>query len=188
MACRKTPPFAPMHVVSDSKYVVDGLTKHLPMWERRGWLGVANAGALRELVGLLRMRSAPTTFKWIKGHAGTRGNEEADRLAGEAATLPLPFRPLSLPAPDRYNVRGAALLYLTQRLAYQGVREWNTLKGRVATTRTILCVQADMEHVTTVLPGESAIWCLLRKDPVSKKTRDFMWRALHDSHRVGKYW
>lgn len=42
VAHRKTPPIAPMYVVRESKYVVDGLTKHLPMWERRGWLGVAN--------------------------------------------------------------------------------------------------------------------------------------------------
>ncbi|EIW60550.1 RnaseH-domain-containing protein, partial [Trametes versicolor FP-101664 SS1] len=179
---------APMHVVSDSKYVVDGLTKHLPMWERRGWLGVANAAALRDLVGLLRTRSAPTTFKWVKGHARVRGNEEADRLAGEGAALPPTYRPLFLPAPARYNVRGASILYLTQRAAYHGVREWNGVTTRKETGRIMILVQQAVMSASTVKPTEEAVWCSLRKDPISKKTRDFVWKALHGSHRVGKFW
>ncbi|OJT08743.1 Ribonuclease H1 [Trametes pubescens] len=188
VAHRKVPPFAPMHIVSDSKYVVDGITKYLPHWERRGSLGVANATVLRDLVGLLRTRSAPTTFRWVKGHDRVRGNEEADRLAGEAVALPPVVRPLFLPAPDRYNVRGAALLYMTQRLAYQGVREWKGTKLRDATTRNVLTAQCEVSRVSGVFPKEDALWAMLRKDPISKKARDFTWKALHESHRVGKFW
>ncbi|KAL1945539.1 hypothetical protein VTO73DRAFT_2390 [Trametes versicolor] len=84
LAHRKTEPYVALHIVSDSKYVVDGLTLHLPNWERNGWIGVANASLFQEAAASLRMRSAPTTFRWVKGHTGVRGNEEADRLAGKA--------------------------------------------------------------------------------------------------------
>ncbi|EIW59212.1 uncharacterized protein TRAVEDRAFT_82922, partial [Trametes versicolor FP-101664 SS1] len=182
------PPFVPLHVVSDSKYVVDGLTRHLVAWERRGWIGVANSALLMETVALLRTRSAPTTFRWVKGHARLHGNEEADRLAGDGANLPPPVRPLFLPAPDRYAVRGASLLYLTQRLAYRGIQMWNSKPVRRATMSNVLAVQSAAESLTGECPNVAAIWTLLRRDPIAKKVRDFLWKVLHGGQRVGKYW
>ncbi|EIW61243.1 RnaseH-domain-containing protein, partial [Trametes versicolor FP-101664 SS1] len=188
LAHRKTPPHAPMHIVSDSKYVVDGLTKHLPLWERQGWLGVANADVIRNLVGLLRTRSAPTTFKWVKGHARVHGNEEADRLAGQGANLARPHLPMYPPAPERYIVRGASMLYLTQKAAYLGIRRWNGLPPRPSTERNVHEICRSMLRDTGAEPTESAIWTLLRKDPVSRKARDFIWRAIHKGLRVGSFW
>ncbi|EIW64977.1 uncharacterized protein TRAVEDRAFT_87149, partial [Trametes versicolor FP-101664 SS1] len=136
----------------------------------------------------LRTRSAPTTFRWVKGHDRVRGNEEADRLAGEAANLPRPFRPMTLPAPERYTVRGASLLYLTQKLAYKGIQEWNEKPARRATARNVAAAQTALSEWSGERPTESSIWLLLRKDPVSRKIRDFIWKALHGGHRVGKFW
>ena len=33
----------------------------------------------------MRRRSAPTKFRWVKGHNSDRGNERADALAAEGA-------------------------------------------------------------------------------------------------------
>lgn len=70
-----------IHIISDSKYVIEGMTKHASKWEDVGWTDVKNAEALCDLLARLRGRSARTTFEWVKGHTGNVGNEQADRLA-----------------------------------------------------------------------------------------------------------
>ena len=73
---------------TDSRYVMDGLTKWLPGWLRNGWKTAAkqpvkNADLWQELVAA----SAPhrIRWEWVKGHAGHPENERADKLASDAA-------------------------------------------------------------------------------------------------------
>jgi ribonuclease HI len=73
---------------TDSRYVMDGLTKWLPGWQRNGWKTAArqpvkNADLWQELVAA----AAPhrVRWEWVKGHAGHPENERADRLASDAA-------------------------------------------------------------------------------------------------------
>jgi ribonuclease HI len=73
---------------TDSRYVMDGLTKWLKNWQRNGWRTadkkpVKNA----DLWQLLVDAAAPHRIEWIwvKGHAGHPDNERADKLASDAA-------------------------------------------------------------------------------------------------------
>lgn len=79
----------PLEIVSDSTYVVncfkDGWWRG---WERRGWKNsqkkpVANQDLWKPLIAAYK--EADVEFRWVKGHAGDPGNDEADRLAVEAA-------------------------------------------------------------------------------------------------------
>jgi ribonuclease HI len=73
---------------TDSRYVMDGLTKWIHGWRRNGWKTadkkpVKNA----ELWQALLDAAAPHRIEWIwvKGHAGHPDNERADKLASDAA-------------------------------------------------------------------------------------------------------
>ena len=73
---------------TDSRYVMDGLTKWLAGWQRNGWRTAArqpvkNADLWQELVAA----AAPhrIDWRWVRGHAGHPENERADRLASDAA-------------------------------------------------------------------------------------------------------
>jgi ribonuclease HI len=74
---------------SDSRYVVDGITKGwAERWRRHGW--ERSNGETAENVDLWARLLAlcdqqDVTFRWVKGHAGRPGNERADQLASEAA-------------------------------------------------------------------------------------------------------
>ena len=73
---------------TDSRYVMDGLTKWIHGWKRNGWRTadkkpVKNA----ELWQALLAAAEPHQIKWVwvKGHAGHPDNERVDRLASDAA-------------------------------------------------------------------------------------------------------
>ena len=80
----------PTHVTlsTDSRYVMDGLTKWIKGWQRNGWKTadrkpVKNADLWQALLAA----AAPhrIDWQWVKGHAGHPDNERADRLASDAA-------------------------------------------------------------------------------------------------------
>ena len=73
---------------TDSRYVMDGLTKWLKGWQRNGWMTAARQPVKNaDLWQALIAAAAPhrISWTWVKGHAGHPENERADRLASAAA-------------------------------------------------------------------------------------------------------
>lgn len=70
-------------VLSDSKYVVNGITSWIKGWKRNGWRTKVNTPVKnRDLWERLDAAAGKRTgFQWVKGHAGDPGNERADFLA-----------------------------------------------------------------------------------------------------------
>ncbi|MFZ5796129.1 MAG: ribonuclease HI [Sphingomonas sp.] len=80
----------PCHVMlsTDSRYVMDGLTKWIKGWQKNGWKTAArqpvkNADLWQALLDAAKPHRVEWT--WVKGHAGHPDNERADRLASDAA-------------------------------------------------------------------------------------------------------
>lgn len=73
-------------VISDSIYVVAGITDHMDSWLRSGWRGTGNQEIknkdLWERLGHLDCDYKKVAWQWVKGHTGIIGNERADELAG----------------------------------------------------------------------------------------------------------
>lgn len=73
---------------TDSRYVMDGLTKWIFGWQKNGWKTadrkpVKNAELWQALLAAAKPHRVEWT--WVKGHAGHPDNERADRLASDAA-------------------------------------------------------------------------------------------------------
>ncbi|GAA6180266.1 ribonuclease HI [Shimia sp. NS0008-38b] len=71
-------------VVTDSKYVMDGVTGWIFGWKKNGWKTAAKKPVKNvELWQRLDAAQArhQVTWEWVKGHAGHPGNERADELA-----------------------------------------------------------------------------------------------------------
>ena len=69
---------------TDSKYVKDGIETWMANWKDRGWKTanrkpVKNKDLWQSLDEAVERHEL--VWKWVKGHAGNAGNEEADALA-----------------------------------------------------------------------------------------------------------
>jgi ribonuclease HI len=76
----------PIRVVSDSEYVIKGVTEWSAGWVRNGWLTkdgnpVKNRDLWETLVGLYTLHDA--TFEHVKGHSGHQFNEHVDQLCAK---------------------------------------------------------------------------------------------------------
>jgi ribonuclease HI len=77
-----------VHLHTDSRYVIDGITKWIFGWQKNGWKTAArkpvlNADLWQEL--LLAIKRHRIEWIWVKGHDGHPENERADKLASDAA-------------------------------------------------------------------------------------------------------
>ena len=75
---------------TDSKYVVDGITKWVHGWKKRGWINASRKPVRNEDLwhDLIEAEQRHTVqWHWVKGHSGHAENERADRLASDAAEL-----------------------------------------------------------------------------------------------------
>ena len=71
-------------LITDSKYVKDGIESWIANWKKNGWRTtskkpVKNKELWVELDSQIAKHNI--TWKWVKGHAGDRYNEKADFLA-----------------------------------------------------------------------------------------------------------
>lgn len=77
-----------VEVVSDSRYVVQGMNEWIHNWIRRGWRTaskkpVLNEDLWRELL-FQSEKQKEVRFTWVQSHAGNPENERCDELAVQA--------------------------------------------------------------------------------------------------------
>ena len=98
-----------LRVITDSQYLINGITKWVKGWQKNGWKTregqpVENRD-LWEL--LIAVNGAHVSWQHVKGHAGHPLNERANTLAqqqaGSGTGTPLPAQTTPSPAPTHTN-------------------------------------------------------------------------------------
>ncbi len=69
---------------TDSKYVVDGITRWIRGWERKGWPDYIKNKDLWKRMDKATKRHRSVKWILVRGHSNNYGNNEADELATEA--------------------------------------------------------------------------------------------------------
>lgn len=85
---------ANLHILADSQYVINSITKWMPGWKKKGWKKsdgkpVQNKDfmiTLDQLMSQAESAGRKISFEWVKGHADHELNEAADARAHAAAT------------------------------------------------------------------------------------------------------
>jgi ribonuclease HI len=86
-ALESLPENVQVHIVTDSQYVMLGMTKWIHAWQKKRWKTasgqpVKNKDLWRRLLALAEKRKL--SWEWVRGHSGHPENERVDRLAKAA--------------------------------------------------------------------------------------------------------
>lgn len=176
-----------LHIISDSKYVIDGITKHIEKWENIGWIGVKNSSLFKAVVTALRLRKGITTLEKVKGHSGVRGNEEADKLAAVGAQKDSSDE-IDTSIPEELDISGAKLQSMTQAILYKGIIENREETHRRTTNINLERIALSAKTRIGYIPEARHIWASLKNKDISRNIRAFLWKAIHGAHRCGKFW
>ncbi|KAJ7679447.1 ribonuclease H-like protein [Mycena polygramma] len=184
----------PLRIKSDSKLVIDGLTKNLQRWEDEGFEQTENGHLIKITAAHIRERKAPTTLEWVKGHSGIERNEMADRLADEGrqqVTQPI----VDLHIPREVLVPGVKLKVLTQSSAYKIIRtqtmdtpKYQEALDRHATARNMIYAQDAAAGGGDNVPTTAQVWKSVRHKDISQSIRYFLWMVIHEGYALGDHW
>ncbi|KAJ7718045.1 hypothetical protein B0H16DRAFT_1666704 [Mycena metata] len=173
IAVRLLPRNTPVLVVSGRDLIIKNL-KSAPTWEDRGWVEARNKDVLIALMSELRARTAKTSFCESKGGQYALGCAQAQTLASEAAQRNTADA-INVTARPETVLRGAKLSKLTQSTAYKLIKSLRENVSRKATDEVVKLIQSTVKQLYLYMP-------------TTKMIRSFLWRCLHSSLRIGKYW
>jgi ribonuclease HI len=178
-------PFTPIKIVTDSKYVIKGLTTHLEQWEDSRWIGISNADLFKATIYHLRHHPALTTFQWVKGHEGNIGNEQADKLALSGTRHNEPDI-LDIYVPKNIDLQGAKLSKITQNLAYKAITEKTHLAYNRTTHGLLNITRFVIESLSHQLETNEAVWKSCRQKDITKKIQMYLYKSLNNAYRIGE--
>jgi hypothetical protein len=173
----------------------DEMTTKLANLEDQGYIGHPSKQAAQTAVANLRGRRGTTTFA-SPNHNSANARWSAAETVAREATGPLHQNPTNLlfsvmlrPEPTTV-LTGARLSSLTQKTAYQGVREikMRTYEVRPRATISMERAQTEAEDAFGIVPTEEDVWKSMRHKDIKRDARHFLFRTMHDSYMVGSQW
>ena len=115
---------------------MDGILKNLKSWETIRFINIAYKNLFCALAVKLRSRGAPTSFLLISKESDDPNPQKASDLALLGTTKENPDEP-NLSIDPRFNLTGAQLSLITQKIAYTGICNHKSAEWRRGTAQML---------------------------------------------------
>jgi ribonuclease HI len=155
---------------------------------------VTDREEIKLTVARLCERKAQTSLKWVKCHAGLKGNEKADTLANNGRLKVEPDK-LDMEVWADLVLPGEKLNVMTQSLAYKIIkqRKMRGEKYRAALDRKKTCHNLELakgavSNFNNKLTPDKAIWKGTKHKDFGRNIRLFLCMSIHRGYKIGKHW
>ncbi|KAJ7694680.1 hypothetical protein B0H14DRAFT_2650934 [Mycena olivaceomarginata] len=172
------------------KELHEAMNQKLAGWEHEAWVGVPHRDILRCVAVELKARKASTFFKLAEPRSLARVPcRQAMVLAKRAARAPINEN-WDLTLPQDTSLPGLSLQENRQRIFYRSIREvkTRTLVLRKSTVANLKKIRKAIEDAFSRNVSDTDIWKAVLVKDILPRTAQFLWRSIHNAHRIGKYW
>jgi ribonuclease HI len=145
---------------------------------------------LRCIAAELKARKAPTTFKLAApGSSDRLPCRQAAILAKRAARMQT-TETWDLTLPQGTALPGLSLQGNRQRIFYRSIREIKSQAAvpRASTVANLEIIRNTIEDTFGRNVSDADIWKAVTVKDILPRTAQFLWRGIHNAHRIGKYW
>ncbi|KAJ7756670.1 hypothetical protein B0H16DRAFT_1314852, partial [Mycena metata] len=165
--------------------IIQALTTKLSSNEDSDWAEAMDAQLLRTITAALQARGTKCTFK----EADALDNDPMKRalaLANQGLSEVLTH--LQVEIPQGYAVKGVKLKTGTQRTFYKTIKARKPIPQCMKTTIMLDITRHAAWNLSRSTPTDSQIWLSVRHKEITRTTRDFLWKCLHQAYKVGSHW
>lgn len=96
--------------------------------------------------------------------------------------------PMNLEIPDEFEIQGVKLATLTQATVYKGILACKRSEPRPMTEKNTRLARTAIKRVTGELETDATIWNSTRKASICPLIQQFLFKTMHGTHLIGKYW
>ncbi|KAF8180956.1 hypothetical protein K438DRAFT_1602199 [Mycena galopus ATCC 62051] len=187
---RSVSPGTELALVSSNDYLSKAMTKKLSKWEVEGWVGVRHRKILKCLAAELKARRAKTTF--VVAAQGSDAQRMCREAMGRAKLEARRGRTckIALDIPPGTALTGIRLQGTRQKIFYRGIREMKVqaLETRPSSKKKLTEVKISLRRLRDRLVTDEEIWRSLRDKAFAPRVAQFLWKSMHNAHRIGHYW
>ncbi|KAJ7626948.1 hypothetical protein FB45DRAFT_1059828 [Roridomyces roridus] len=185
-ALQSQPLLTELHFKISCKATIRHLTTDLEDKEDTDWVDIENHRLLRAIVAALRGRGTKCTFQKMDIEHST-GMQKANTIATQGLQDE-PDDVLNVDIPQGYKVTGMKLSKGTQRTFYKALKARRKRPVREKTKQMLSRAREAATLLGGRTPTDAEIWKSLYHPDITRKTRDFLWRCMHQAYKVGTYW
>ncbi|KAJ7193978.1 hypothetical protein GGX14DRAFT_378382 [Mycena pura] len=188
MAIRSVEDSTTLTIYSTQQYVREAMNKKFQRWEHEGWVGVQNRDILRCVAAELKARKAPTYFRVAE--PGTAAREACKRVArlAKRAARGSAVANWDLTLPPNMALPGLSLQGNRQKNFYRSIQKTKKLAPRASTERHLKLIREAMCGTFGRYVSDADIWASLNAKDFLPKPAQFLWRGVHNAHKIGSYW
>ncbi|EJD38775.1 hypothetical protein AURDEDRAFT_71775 [Auricularia subglabra TFB-10046 SS5] len=175
----------PLRIRLQSMQVLSRMTKDLQKHLKSGWTKCKRFHNLyRSLANKLQSWEAKIV---IEDGRGLPDFEAARDSAREALTTGVPTVPDQGDS-STFEVPGRQLAGITQNEALQTIRLSARVPERRSTFINVGRTKCAVAEMNGWWPTTQELWLSLRSKDIYKPTREFLWRLVHGTQKVGNFW
>jgi len=174
-----TNPLDDLTINMSDRNIMQNLTVKLGINEGLDWFHLQDSDLYRALTANLKSRAGSTTFKLWRKSTKPDSASNAESLTKSALTSPQQ-QAVDMDIQLSFLIQGQCLLARSQWSFYQNLMTHHNGKHYSPRTAT--------KELWGMTPSPQQLWRSIRSRDIPKNIRNFLWKCLHGSYKIGSYW